>query len=331
VIHCVVRMSRQQIVRVTILSAVILAVVVALDYLINVVIAPGHTPYTPVATAAITLLVTPAAVAYLILQNAKVQTAQAALAEERVARLAADGANKAKTQFLANMSHELRTPLNAIIGYAEMVEEEARERGHGVAAEDSERIQKSAHHLLGLINEILDHARLESGKLELRNAPTTLLAVFNEVAETARVAAAENGNTFEAICDPEIGVAYLDPLRLRQCMLNLTSNAAKFTKNGRVTLATRAVEGDAFVVEVSDTGIGMSEETVARLFQPFVQADASVTRQYGGTGLGLAITKQLLDAMGGTVSVTSEPGRGSTFTITLRRSNAGANVVTFAA
>ena len=194
-----------------------------------------------------------------------------------------------------------------------------------------ERIQKSAHHLLGLINEILDHARLESGKLELRNAPTTLLAVFNEVAETVRVGAAENGNTFKAICDPEIGLAYLDPLRLRQCMLNLTSNAAKFTKNGRVTLAMRAVEGDAFVVEVSDTGIGMSEETVARLFQPFVQADASVTRQYGGTGLGLAITKQLLDAMGGTVSVTSEPGRGSTFTITLRRGDAGANVVTFAA
>ena len=325
------RMAKQQIVRVAILSAVILAVVVALDYLINVVIAPGQTPYTPLTTAAITLLVTPAAIAYLILQNAKVQTAEAALAEERVARLAADGANKAKTQFLANMSHELRTPLNAIIGYAEMVEEEARERGLGLTAEDSERIRRSAHHLLGLINEILDHARLESGKLELRNAPTALLAVFNEVAETARVAAAENGNAFEATCDPEIGTAYLDPLRLRQCVLNLTSNAAKFTKNGRIVLAMRAIEDDAFVVEVSDTGIGMRRETVSRLFQPFVQADASVTRAYGGTGLGLATTKQLLDAMGGAVAVASEPGKGSTFTITLRRSTAGPNVVTFAA
>lgn len=324
-------MTRQQIVRVAILSAVILAVAVALDYLINVVIAPGHTPYTPLVTAAIVLLVAPPAIAYLMLQNAKVQTAQAALAEERVARLAADGANKAKTQFLATMSHELRTPLNAIIGYAEMVEEEAREKGLDVAAEDSGRIQKSAHHLLELINEILDHVRLDSGKLELRNAPTALLAVFNEVAETARLAAAENGNTFEAVCDAEIGSAYLDPLRLRQCLLILTGNAAKFTKNGKIELRMRAAEDDAFVVEVSDTGIGMSEETISRLFQPFVQADASVTRAYGGTGLGLAITKQLLDAMGGTISVTSTPGQGSTFTIALKRSNAAANVVTLAA
>lgn len=326
-----VRLSKEQIVRVAILSAVILAVVVALDYLLNVVIAPGHTPYTPLTTAAIVLLVAPPATAYLILQNAKVQTAQAALAEERLARLAADGANKAKTQFLATMSHELRTPLNAIIGYAEMVEEEAREKGLGVAAEDSERIQKSAHHLLGLINEILDHVRLEGGKLELRDAPTSLLAVFNDVAETARAAAAENGNAFEASCDPEIGAAYLDPLRLRQCMLILTGNAAKFTKNGSIGLRMRAAEDDCFVVEVTDTGVGMSEETVSRLFQPFVQADASVTRAYGGTGLGLAITKQLLDAMGGTIGVTSAPGKGSTFTITLKRSTAGANVVTFAA
>jgi len=324
-------MTKRQIVRVAILSAVILAVVVALDYLINVVIAPGHTPYTPLATAAIVLLVTPPATAYLIFQNAKVQTAQAALAEERVARLAADGANKAKTQFLANMSHELRTPLNAIIGYAEMVEEETRERGLSAAAEDSGRIQRAAHHLLGLINEILDHAKLEGGKLELRNAPTALLAVFNDVAETARAAAAANGNTFEASCDPEIGSAYLDPMRLRQCMLILASNAAKFTKNGHVRLRMRALADDAFAVDVSDTGIGMSEETVARLFQPFVQADASVTRQYGGAGLGLAIAKQLLDAMGGTLEVGSAQGMGSTFTITLKRSNAGGNVVTLAA
>jgi signal transduction histidine kinase len=324
-------MTREQIVRVAILSGVILAVVVALDYLINVVIAPGHTPYTPLVTAAIVLLVTPAAIAYLILQNAKVQTAQAALAEERVARQAADGANAAKTQFLANMSHELRTPLNAIIGYAEMVEEETRAAKLDVAAEDSQRIQRSAHHLLGLISEILDHARLESGKMELKPAPTALMALFNEVAETARAAAAVNGNVFEAQCDAEIGVAYLDVMRLRQCMLNLTSNAAKFTKNGRISVRMMAVGDDAFAFEVADTGIGMPRETVARLFQPFVQADSSVTREYGGTGLGLAIAKQLVDAMGGTVSVVSAPGEGSTFTLTMKRSNAGPNVVTFAA
>jgi signal transduction histidine kinase len=324
-------MTRNQIIRTAILSAVILAVTIALDYLINVVIAPGVTPYTPIATAAIVLLVAPAATAYLIVQNAKVATARAALSEERLARIAADGANMAKTQFLANMSHELRTPLNAIIGYAEMVEEETSAKGLSVASEDSKRIQNSAHHLLGLITEILDHARLETGKLELRNAPTQLLAVFNEAAETARVSAAVNGSVFEAQCDPEIGAAYLDPLRLRQCILNLTSNAAKFTKNGRVTLKLSAIGDDSFAIEVADTGIGMAAETVSRLFQPFVQADTSVTREYGGTGLGLAITKQLVDAMGGTICVGSAPGQGSTFTITMKRNNAGSNVMTFAA
>jgi signal transduction histidine kinase len=324
-------MTKEQIVRVAILSGAILLVVVALDYLINVVIAPGHTPYTPVVTVAIALAVTPAAITYLLLQNAKVQKAQAALAEERVARQAADGANAAKTQFLANMSHELRTPLNAIIGYAEMVEEETRGAKLDVAAEDSQRIQRSAHHLLGLISEILDHARLETGKTELKPAPTALLAVFNDVAETARAAAAVQGNAFEAHCDPDIGSAYLDVMRLRQCMLNLTSNAAKFTKNGSIRIALTARGEDAFAFAVSDTGIGMPDETVARLFQPFVQADSSVTREYGGTGLGLAITKQLVDAMGGSVGVVSAPGKGSTFTLTMKRSTAGANVVTFAA
>lgn len=324
-------MTRNQIIRTAILSAVILAVVVALDYLINVVIAPGHTPYTPLTTAAIVLLVTPAAIAYLILQNAKVQTAQAALAEERVARQAADGANAAKTQFLANMSHELRTPLNAIIGYAEMVEEESRSAKLDVAAEDAQRIQRSAHHLLGLISEILDHARLETGKMELKAAPTALLALFNDVTETARAAAAVNGNSFEAHCDPEIGSAYLDVMRLRQCMLNLTSNAAKFTKNGRISVRMTTSGADGFAFEVSDSGIGMSSDTLARLFQPFAQADSSVTREYGGAGLGLAITKQLVDAMGGAISVTSAPGQGSTFTLAMKRSNAGPNVVTFAA
>ena len=324
-------MNKAQILQTAGLTGIILVVVVVLDYLVNVVIAPGVTAYTPLVTAGIVLAVTPASTAYLIVQNAKVATAQAALSQERLARIAADGANMAKTQFLANMSHELRTPLNAIIGYAEMVEEETRAGGLAVATEDTKRIQRAAHHLLGLIGEILDHARLESGKLELRNAPTALLAVFNEVAETARISAAANGNVFEAACDPEIGSAYLDPLRLRQCMLHLTSNAAKFTKGGRVRLAMSAVGGDAFVVEVSDTGLGMSDETVSRLFQPFVQADSTVTREHGGAGLGLAITKQLVDAMGGSIAVQSAPGAGAMFTITMKRSTAGANVVTFAA
>jgi signal transduction histidine kinase len=327
----VVCMTRHQIVRVAILSAVILAVVVVLDYLINVVMAPGVTPYTPLTTAAIVLLVAPPATAYLILQNAKVQTAQAALAEERVARLAADGANMAKTQFLANMSHELRTPLNAIIGYAEMVEEETESRGMGSAAEDCRRVHRAGRHLLGLINEILEHARLETGKIELRLAPTELLPLFSEVVDATREAASSNGTTLEADCDADIGSAYLDGARLKQCMMHLAGNAAKFTKGGAVTLSLRAVHEDVFEFTVSDTGIGMNEMTVSRLFQPFVQADASATRAHGGTGLGLAITKQLVESMGGAVHVASERGVGSTFTITMRRGAPGSNVVTLAA
>jgi len=324
-------MSKSQILRTAALTAIIVAVVVVLDYLVNVVVMPGATAYTPLVTVAIALLVTPAAIAYLIRQNDKMQRAHAALAEERVARLAADGANAAKTQFIANMSHELRTPLNAIIGYAEMIEEESRGAAQTVCVEDAQRIQRSAHHLLGLIMDILDHARLETGKLELRNAPTALAAVFNEVVEITRPAAAANGNTVEAVCDADIGSAYVDPLRLRQCMLNLASNAAKFTKDGRIILTLRAQGPDDLVFEVADTGIGMSEAAAADLFRPFVQADDSQTREYGGAGLGLTITKQLIGAMGGSVSCVSTVGEGSVFTLTLKRINAGANVVILAA
>gem|GEM_PF-2394253 len=330
-IRHVVRMTQAQIVRVSILSSVILAVVVALDYLINVVLAPGHTPYTPLVTIGIALAVTPASIAYISLQNAKIQKAQSALAEERVARIAADGANAAKTQFIANMSHELRTPLNAIIGYAEMIEEESRAAAQNVCVEDAQRIQRSAHHLLGLIMDILDHARLEAGKLELRNAPTALLAVFNEVVEIARPAAAANGNAVEAVCDADIGSAYVDPLRLRQCMLNLASNAAKFTKNGRISLTLRVQGPDELVFEVADTGIGISEAAAADLFRPFVQADDSQTREHDGAGLGLTITKQLMDAMGGSIACVSTLREGSVFTLTLKRNNAGANVIILAA
>jgi len=324
-------MTKAQIGQTAAITAIILLVVSALDYLVNVLLADDVTAYTPVATISITLLVAPAFTAYLIVQNAKVQQALVALSEERVARLEADGANAAKTQFLATMSHELRTPLNAIIGYAEMVEEETNAKGMGACAEDCGRIQRSARHLLGLISEILDHARLECGKMELKNTAAPLAPLFNEVAETARVAAAANGNRLEAQCEAEIGAAFIDPMRLRQCMMHLASNAAKFTKNGRIELRMAAVGDDSFSFEVADTGIGMSEETVARLFQPFVQADSSVTREYGGTGLGLAITRQLVEAMGGRVSVRSARGEGSVFTLTMKRRAAGSNVVTLAA
>ena len=312
-----VPMTKAQIVQTAILTGIILVVVVLLDYFINVVLAPGATAYTPLTTVAIALAVTPAAIAYLILQNAKVQRALMALAEERAARLAADGANAAKTQFLAAMSHELRTPLNAIIGYAEIIEEDTAVTGAG--RDDAQRIQRSAHHLLSLISGILDHVKLEAGELQLKEEVAPLQPIFDEVADALEVMAAAQGNAVTRVCEDGIGAAYVDVLRLKQCMLNLAGNAAKFTENGRITLRLRASGPTHVAFEVQDTGIGMDAETVARLFQPFVQADSSITREYDGAGLGLVVTKQLVTSMGGTVSVTSAPGAGSTFTILLRR------------
>lgn len=322
------RMTRSQIVQTFGLTAVILAVVVTLDYLVTVVLMPGVTPYTPIATAMITLIVTPAAIAFILIQNGKVQTAHLALEEERLARLAADGANAAKTRFLANMSHELRTPLNAIIGYAEIIEEDAQTSG---VEADSQRIQRSAKHLLGLINEILDHVKLEAGELRLNPTLVELHTLFDEVSDAVRPRVQANGSELIATGDLDIGAAWIDVARVRQCMMCVASNAAKFTENGRVTLRMRTDGEDAFVFEVSDTGIGIEEAALATLFQPFVQADASLTREYGGTGIGLALTKQLMDAMGGDVSVVSTPGVGSMFTLRFKRGEAPSNVVTLAA
>jgi len=323
-----VRMTRSQIVQTLGLTFVILIVVVALDYLVNVVAMPGVTPYTPLATALITLLVTPAAIAYVILQNAKVQRANVALEEERLARLAADGANAAKTQFLANMSHELRTPLNAIIGYAEIIEEDAQTAG---VTADSQRIQRSAKHLLGLINEILDHVKLEAGELRLSLSQVELRSVFDEVVRSVGPRARENGNELIAAADLDIGAAWIDVARVKQCMTSIASNAAKFTTNGRIALRMRTEGDEVFVFEVSDTGVGIEPAAMERLFQPFVQADASMTREFGGTGIGLALTKQLMDAMGGEISVVSTPGAGSIFTLRFKRGEAPANLVTLAA
>ena len=321
-------MTKSQIVQTVMLTAVILAVVLALDYLINVVAMPGVTPYTPVATALITLLVTPAAIAYVILQNAKVQRAHVALEEERVARLASDSANAAKTRFLANMSHELRTPLNAIIGYAEIIEEDAETRG---VTADSQRIQRSAKHLLGLINEILDHVKIEAGELRFAVVQTELRPLFDEVVEAVRSRAQSNGNELLAACDIDIGIAWIDPVRVKQCMIAVASNAAKFTSDGRVILRMSADGDDGFLFEAIDSGAGIEETLLPHVFQPFVQVDASMTREQGGAGIGLALTKQLMNAMGGEVGAVSTKGVGSIFTLRFKRGEAASNVVTLAA
>lgn len=234
------------------------------------------------------------------------------------ARHEADAANLAKSQFLTNMSHELRTPLNAIIGYAELLQEDAMDAGDDVAVKDFDRILTAAKHLLSLIGDVLDLSKIEAGRMEMTPAPFDPAALVTELIETIRPAAEANGNTLSFSAPALQGHAITDATKLGQCVLNLLSNAAKFTQNGLidVRLDRKPLNGvDQFHLTVSDTGIGMTKEHVARLFQPFVQADPSIMARYGGTGLGLTITRRLAQLLGGDVTVTSVFGEGATFTL----------------
>jgi len=243
------------------------------------------------------------------------RTAELAAARDEAVR-----ASQAKSAFLANMSHELRTPLNAIIGYSEILLEEAVELGQDVLKPDLDKIRGAGKHLLGLINDVLDLSKIEAGKMDVFVEEFDVVAMLADVRATIEPLVARNGNTLEIRCDPELGVMRSDQVKVRQALFNLLSNAAKFTKEGRITLEARRLageHGDRLGFEVSDTGIGMTPEQVARLFQAFSQADASTNRNYGGTGLGLAITRHFCRMLGGDVAVASEHGRGSTFTVTL--------------
>jgi PAS domain S-box-containing protein len=230
----------------------------------------------------------------------------------------AEQASRAKSQFLANMSHELRTPLNAIIGIAEMLRDDAEDLGQGDVVEPLERIHRAGNHLLKLINEILDLSKIEAGKFELSLEDVELAHLLHEVAKTAEPLAERNGNRLQVRLADGLGRMRADPIRLRQVVLNLLSNACKFTERGEVLLEARrepSAQGDWIVVSVADTGIGMTPEQMSRLFQEFMQADASTTSKYGGTGLGLAISRRLCQLMGGDIHVESAPGKGSWFTI----------------
>jgi len=229
-------------------------------------------------------------------------------------------ASQHKSQFLANMSHELRTPLNAIIGVSEMLREDAE-----TAKQDTEpldRVLGAGRHLLALINDILDLSKIEAGRMELHVETFPLVPVIEDVAKTIEPMATKNGNRLVIDCPADLGTIHADQTRLRQSLLNLASNANKFTGKGTVTITAREGQEngrDWITLSVTDTGIGMTTEQMSKLFQEFSQADASTTRKYGGTGLGLAISKRFCQMMGGDITVQSEPGRGSTFTIRLPR------------
>jgi signal transduction histidine kinase len=228
-------------------------------------------------------------------------------------------ASQHKSQFLSSMSHELRTPLNAIIGLTEMMVTNAARFGTEKAQEPLRRVHSAGSHLLSLINQVLDLSKIEAGKLELSPESVSLAPLVDEVIGTARQLADQNKNRLIVTGQDALGTLTVDPMRLRQILLNLLSNACKFTKGGEVMLSSRTVVDGRRWVEfaVSDTGIGMTPDQQTRLFQEFTQGDASTARQYGGTGLGLAITQKLAQMMGGDVTVASERGRGSVFTVRL--------------
>ena len=236
------------------------------------------------------------------------------------ARREAEAASTAKSRFLASMSHELRTPLNAILGYSEMLQEEVEELGHPELAEDLQRIHTSGRHLLSLINDIRDLSKIEAGKMEVFPEKFDVREIMEEVANTARPLIDKHANHLEVDCPASIGTMHSDLTKIRQMLLNLLSNASKFTEQGTITLSVeRGGRGQSETVtfRVRDTGIGMTPQQMARVFQAFTQADASTTSKFGGTGLGLTITHKFCDILGGDIQVASEPGVGSTFTIKL--------------
>jgi adenylate cyclase len=232
------------------------------------------------------------------------------------AKRRAEEASKAKSDFLASMSHELRTPLNAIIGISEMLKEDAEMDGDKHLEEPLGRVLRAGKLLFQLINEVLDLAKIEAGKLELQPEEIDLRTLLDDVLETAEPLAQKHTNRLKLQAESNLGRTVVDPMRLRQILLNLLSNACKFTERGQVLLIARR-EGEQVELSVRDTGIGIEAEQLPGLFQDFHQAGAAKHRKYGGTGLGLAISRRLVRLMGGDISAQSEIGKGSVFTVTL--------------
>jgi signal transduction histidine kinase len=253
----------------------------------------------------------------LILKQTELLTA--AQIEAHAQRAAAVSASNAKSDFLANMSHELRTPLTAIIGYAEILVEDVQTNQLGESVRRLEGIAKAGRHLLEMINGLLDLAKIEARKMDLFVATFSLTDLITEITEISRPLMAKNSNEFRVVGGALINEMRSDEAKVRQCLLNLLGNAAKFTNRGTVELAVRketGADGAAWAAfDVSDTGIGMTEEQLGRVFESFSQADTSISRRFGGTGLGLTLTKQYCEMIGGLLSVQSVLNRGTTFTM----------------
>ncbi len=250
-----------------------------------------------------------------ILAEEELRLTNAELVRTRDAALAAD---RAKSQFLANMSHELRTPLNAIIGYSEILEEDALDAGMEEFVEDLQKIRNSGRHLLGLINDVLDLSKIEAGKMDIFVEEFDVRPTVAAIVDTVKPLFDQHDNELVLNLADDLGVMRSDLTKLRQTLLNILSNANKFTDKGRIEVAATA-EGDFVHIAITDTGIGMSEEQMGRLFHPFTQAESDTTRRFGGTGLGLTISRRFCEMMGGSIEVESEEGKGSTFTVILPR------------
>jgi signal transduction histidine kinase len=233
------------------------------------------------------------------------------------ARQVAEAANRSKTEFLRNISHELRTPLNSVVGHSELLREDLVELGRDNLVADVTQISDASEHMLALINELLDISRIEAGGLELRIGAVDLAVLARSVVETMRPLVAEQHNVLTLVLDTKLAPVVSDGRRLRQVLLNLLGNACKFTERGEITLAISVMKDGAVALKVRDTGIGMTAEQAARIFLAFVQVDDSQERRDRGSGLGLAITRRLVELLGGTITVTSEPGRGSEFCVML--------------
>jgi len=232
-----------------------------------------------------------------------------------VAMEKAQTASKAKSDFLAKMSHELRTPLNAIIGYSEMLIEEAEDDGLETYSEDLAKIHSSGDHLLTLINDILDLSKIEAGKMDLHIEEFDFANLLKQIEATAKPLVDKNKNKFVIKCKTKKLKLKNDQTKVRQILFNMLSNAAKFTKRGTITLQIKPEKKDNLRFDVIDTGIGMSEEQMGKVFEEFTQAESSTSKDYGGTGLGLPISKKMTEMMGGKMEVKSKEGKGTTFSI----------------